>query len=415
MNHGEAREAAKGLSSLGYEVHSGDNIRDADTVLIFTCDVISTTENRMWKRMEDISSSGKNLMVAGCLASIAPDEIKRRFPSAAIFQSMGLDELEKSLEEIQRKNTREASKINFSPSGERIDTIVPISSGCVGNCSYCITKIARGTVSSYHEDEIIRMIRSGLQNGRKEILLTSQDSAAYGLEDKRSDLGSLLRSINSSVNEKMRIRVGMMNPVLAARRMESIIDGFRHPNIFKFFHVPVQSGSDTVLKRMRRGYSAEGFRNMLSSIRSSFKDAAISTDLIVGFPGESDEDHKSSLKILEEISPEVLNITRFSPRPGTEADSLVGQVKGWIMKERSREITKLHSRIISERLKDRLGHHADCLVTEVGKERTMMARDINYIPIIVEADKDILGSFIDVDTTRIGTTYLFGGRDWKLC
>jgi MiaB-like tRNA modifying enzyme len=414
MNHGEAREAAERLSTMGYDVEINRNADEADTVLLFTCDVISTTENRMWKRMDNIYSSGKNLMVAGCLASIAPDEIKKRFPTALIFQSMGLETLENSFKILDRKPDDKILTKEFIPSGERIDTIVPISSGCVGNCSYCITKIARGKVSSYNENDIIGRIQKGIERGRKEILLTSQDSAAYGMDGATKDLGSLLTLIDNGIKGDHRIRVGMMNPVLAVRKMESILNGFQYPNIFKFFHIPIQSGSDLVLENMRRGYTADGFRKMLSSIRSRFREATISTDLIVGFPGETNEDHRSSMEILEEISPEVLNITRFSIRPGTQAHSMKGQIKGWMKKERSREITRLHSRILAERLKDRLGHHPECLVTEVGKEGTMMARDINYTPIIIEAGRGILGSFIDIDTSRIGSTYLYSGKEWKI-
>lgn len=413
MNQGEARQAAEKLSSLGHYVVPRTMLDKADSVLLFTCDVIKTTENRMWKRIEEITSSGKRVIVAGCLAAIATDEIMKRYPSALILDSMGLNDLDSGIEKLLDGHKKDKMERSFDPSGERIDSIVPISTGCAGNCSYCITRLARGKVISYPQSDIIERVRSGVKAGRIEILLTSQDTAAYGLDGTGSDLGSLLRSITSEVREDHRIRVGMMNPVLAMNKMESILNGFDDHRIFKFFHLPVQSGSDVILNSMRRGYTVETFWKILKNIRARFQDVIISTDLIVGFPGETDEDHRSSVDILEQISPEILNITRFSSRPGTDAESMTGQIKGWVMKDRSRELTRLHSRIVVDRLKSRLGYHPNCLVTEVGKKGTMMARDENYTPIVVEGGKEMIGKFIDIDTSDLGPTYLMGGSDWK--
>ncbi|MGA1819584.1 MAG: radical SAM protein, partial [Thermoplasmatota archaeon] len=248
--------------------------------------------------------------------------------------------------------------------------------------------------------------------GAVEVQLASQDAAAYG-----ADLGSSLPELLDAVvgiEGDFRVRVGMMNPVLVDRRLESILAGFDHQRIFKFFHIPVQSGSDRILEGMGRGYKVEGYRRMLRSIRRLFPDASISTDLIIGFPGEEGSDHELSLELLEEIYPDVLNITRFSRRPGTHASKMEGQVKGWVQKERSREAARLHRELLPTILKDRTGHHEGCLVTEVGKKGTMMARDANYTPIVIEGGKNLLGEFVDIDTSGIGPTYLLAGKDWKL-
>jgi len=420
MNHGEARRAAEILTSRGFKVVPGagsDGGTGDATYILFTCDVISSTERRMWRRMEELTSQGKDIVVAGCLAAIAPDEIRERFPHARVLNSMGLDSLEISLLSLFGiEGVRDVPEDNFfEPSGERIDTIVPISTGCAGSCSYCITRIARGVIRSYGSSDIAERIERGVLAGRSEVLLTSQDSAAYGLDLSGEDLGSLLRTITSLDIPDHRIRVGMMNPVLAGRRLDSILSGFDHQRVFKFFHVPVQSGSDRILEAMGRGYSVEDYRRMLRGIRERFPEASISTDLIIGFPGEERSDHELSLELLREISPDVLNITRFSSRPGTRAEKMKGQVKGGVQKERSREVTLLHQEMLRGILKDRSGHHEGCLVTEVGKKGTMMARDQNYVPIVIEAERSMLGKFIDIDTSRIGPTYLLAGKNWKLC
>jgi MiaB-like tRNA modifying enzyme len=413
MNHGEARTAMDSLASMGYDVVPSDRKDEADTLILFTCDVITTTENRMWRRMEEISGSGKRLIVAGCLAAISPDEILRRYPKAMILPSMGIDEVEEGVQHLTGEGSIDPNDPSMKEPGDRIDTIVPISSGCVGNCSYCITKVARGTVRSYPIADIVERIGLGIRSGRREILLTSQDSAAYGHDGTGKDLGHLLRSITGGIDDLYRVRVGMMNPGLALEHLDCILGGMDHPSIFKFLHIPVQSGSNEVLKSMRRGYTVETYMELQRRIRERFPSITISTDLIIGFPGETLQDHRSSLEVLEEISPEILNITRFSSRPGTDAAARKDQVKGWIMKERSREVTSLHSRILAAKMENRLGSHKACLVTEVGKEGTMMARDENYIPIIIEADREVLGEFVDIDTSSTGPTYLIGGRDWS--
>ncbi|MGA1872459.1 MAG: tRNA (N(6)-L-threonylcarbamoyladenosine(37)-C(2))-methylthiotransferase [Thermoplasmatota archaeon] len=417
MNHGEARRAAELLTSMGIQVMTDDDGPSDDpprTVLLFTCDVISTTERRMWRRMEEIVEGGQRLIVAGCLAAIASDEIGRRYPGASVVDSMGIDRLEASLWELMDQGSRADIDAEFVPSRERLDTIVPISTGCLGDCSYCITRVARGIVRSYDIDDIVSRVRAGVEKGRKEILLTSQDSAAYGSDRKDEDLGTLLRSITAGIGQEHRIRVGMMNPVLAKERLESILSGFDHPFVFKFFHVPVQSGSDDILIAMNRRYTTDDFRGMIDAIRSRIPGATISTDLIIGYPGETDQDHMRSLDLLRDVSPEILNITRYSKRPGTEAERRGSQIKGSVMKDRSRQTAAVHAEILRKVLMTRLGRHERCLVTEVGRDGTMMARDINYTPIVIDGGRELLGEFIDVRSSGTGPTYLTGGGNWEM-
>lgn len=409
MNHGEARIAAGKLGSLGYSVLDpidGKADPASDAVLLFTCDVIERTERNMWKRIEEITSEGKELFVAGCLAALGSPQIKERFPGVKILDSMGLDQLDRSLKE--HFDVDNESTIGSRDSNCRVDQIVPISNGCLGSCTYCLTKHARGVLVSYPESMIIDNIRNALEAKRKEILLTSQDTGIYGLDRGDTNLGQLLKSITQKIEGDIRIRVGMMNPAHIMDRLESVIEGFRDPRIFRFFHIPVQSGSDTVLERMGRGYDAEGFVRMVERIRDEYPRTTISTDVIVGFPGETSEDHDKTVDLLRTIAPEVLNITRFSPRKGTPACDLDGKIRGGEMKMRSRELSRLHTEITEQRLRDRLGLHRSCLITEVGKSGTMMARDENYTPIVIDGDPSMLGQFVDIVSFETAASYLIG-------
>jgi MiaB/RimO family radical SAM methylthiotransferase len=368
----------------------------------------------MWRRIEEINAGGREVVVAGCLGAVAKEEIIQKYPGVKVIDTMGIPSLLDSIEQLFGSKPNISQEIPQVQYLDRIDTIVPISTGCAGSCSYCITKIARGGIHSYQLKKIIGAVRNGTASGRTEILLTSQDTAAFGLDGEDGDLGSLLRTITDDVMGDYRIRVGMMNPIHAGRRLDHILEGYRSEKVFKFFHIPIQSGSDRILKNMERGYSVKDFQGMAERIRDMFQYATISTDLIVGFPGEGRKDHDMNMEVLKWLKPDILNITRFSRRPGTKAYRMEGQIVGGEMKNRSRELTIQHSKMQTAILESRLGHHPSCLVTEIGKEGTVMARDINYTPIVIEGGRELLGSFIDIDTTGTGPSYLKGGRDWSL-
>ncbi|MFW3145821.1 MAG: tRNA (N(6)-L-threonylcarbamoyladenosine(37)-C(2))-methylthiotransferase [Thermoplasmatota archaeon] len=409
MNHGEARAAASMLSGRGYSVLppvEGKADPRAGTVLVFTCDVISSTERRMHRRIGELLREGKNVFAAGCLASIAPEVLQEVHPGITVMDSMGVSTLSNSLD-VYFPSVG-GTVVEFIPSGERLDSIVPISTGCLGACTYCITRKARGGIASYSQDKILEMVMKGISKGRREVLLTSQDNGAYGMDRGAKELPILLGRITSTVEEGCRIRVGMMNPVHIMDIIEDLLEAYSDRKVFKFFHIPVQSGSDRLLSAMNRGYFADDFTSMIRRIRDRYPGANISTDVIVGFPGEEEEDVDKTLELLGEVRPDILNITRFSPRPGTEAARMKGRVHGWVVKDRSRKLSQWHREMISNGLEERLGFHKECLVTEIGKKGTLMARDDNYTPIVFKGEPELLGSFMDIRTSEVGSTYLLG-------
>jgi MiaB-like tRNA modifying enzyme len=413
MNQGEADAARRLLASMGHEVVSGpvdDGPEPTDAVLIFTCDVISSTERRMWKRMREVESEGKRLFVAGCLAVVDGERVLSEFPDACILDTMGIPAVESAVQGHFSACTEDRPGLISAPM-KRLDHVVNISTGCLGSCTYCITRHARGALISNRPERVMSMVQSGVDMGRKEVLLTCQDTAAYGadLGLEGVDLGSLLRDITSNTLGTHMVRVGMMNPSSLLKHESSILDGFKGDDIFKFFHIPVQSGSDHILKAMGRGHDAGTYMGLIDRVRGAYPWAVLSTDIIVGFPGESEEDHRRNIELVRELRPEILNLTRFSTRPGTPAASMEGQVHGNVSKERSRELTRAHREVLASVLNKRLGLHRGCLVSEAGKrEGTMMARDRNYLPIVIPSDDVALGETVDIITDRAGPTYLIG-------
>jgi threonylcarbamoyladenosine tRNA methylthiotransferase CDKAL1 len=402
MSQGEAALAASILRTRGYDVDGPGP--DTGTVIIFTCDVIEATENRMWKRISSAHTSGRRLVVAGCLGAISDGEIIKRFPGTEVIDTMGIGPLRSSIESLFPM---------IGPMGvsehpvERVHHIVPISSGCFGHCTYCKTREARGPMTSNPPDRIVSEVRRGVLRGRKEVLLTSQDSAAYGLDGIGAELPELLKAVTDYIEGDHMIRVGMMNPENVLPRLDRILDSYRSDRIFKFFHIPLQSGSDRILSMMGRGYSVAQFFRIVDAIRVRYPWATISTDMIVGFPGEDSYDHRASLDAVERMRPDILNVTRFSPRIGTPAAVMKGRILQRAVKERSREMVSAHSAILRGILSGRLeNRYCPVLVTEIGKRGTMMGRDINYTPVVVKGGPELLGLWIEVERLSIGTTYI---------
>ena len=179
--------------------------------------------------------------------------------------------------------------------------------------------------------------------------------------------------------------------------------------MYRFLHIPVQSGSDTVLKNMRRRYTVEAFLNMVERIRARYEDFSISTDMITGFPGETDEDHRKSIELIRELHADTVNITRFSVRPGTDAASMKNQIQGNVSKERSTELTETKMEVEYGVNQKMIGKRYRVLVTEKGKEGTVITRTENYRPVGI--DEDIpLGTFLDVEVTDCASTYVSGRR-----
>ena len=273
------------------------------------------------------------------------------------------------------------------------------------SCSYCITSLARGKLISYPTNEIIQDICSAIRHGCKEIQLTAQDTSSYGLDTKH-DLGELLRNV-SKIKGEYRVRVGMMNPYTALKNIDSIIKGFEDSKIYKFLHLPVQSGDNNILKKMNRKYTKDDFLKIIKKFRDNYPYVTISTDIIVGFPTETDEQFQNTINILKTVKPDITNITRFSARPFTKAKTMKGRIKTDIVKNRSKILTELCSTISEEKNLNHIRKKYTALITENGKGDTFVGRAENYKPIVIKEQVEI-GEFIPVEITDSATTYLVG-------
>ena len=383
-NQGETLEMRDHANQLGHELASSSD--SAKTVVLGTCTVIESTQNKMEKRISELMDQGKKVIVSGCMATADTKTLGEKFPEAPLVSPGdvgGLGDL------IGRGGCKPETL--DSP----LAAILPISSGCLGRCTYCATLRARGRVTSRSVNDIFFKAQYAIDSGSKELLLTSQDNGAFGA-DSDSSLELLLGEL-SHLEGDFRLRVGMLNPMLVSGRSEAMAKAWGDSRVYKFMHLPIQSGSQKILDSMVRDHTLEEFWEVVDVFRKYYPEMMIITDIITGFPGETDADHQDTVDLLNRLSPDLVNVTRFSPRKGTPA-SRYKRVHGRIVKKRSRELTSLRKELGAKSFKRFVGRQTSILTVENQKKGSTLCRDDNYRPIILKQELPI-GEFYDVTIT----------------
>ncbi|MDY0388550.1 MAG: tRNA (N(6)-L-threonylcarbamoyladenosine(37)-C(2))-methylthiotransferase [Methanolobus sp.] len=362
--------------------------KDADAVLINTCTVKYTTEQKILHKIRDFGEKGIKVIVSGCMPEVQLDVIMHQNPDAHILGVNSISRVGQILDSI---NSANGSVKVFLQEPEGFQSvprmrfnsnihICQLSQGCNYACAYCIVTIARGSLRSFEPDELVADIRKAIDDGCREVWLTSQDNGQYGT-DKEVLLPQLLDMI-CSIPGQFKIRVGMMNPFSVTPILDDLLDSFEDEKIYKFLHLPIQSASDDVLKNMNRYHLISEANTIVDSFRSRFPDMTIFTDIIVGYPGENNEDFKKTVEWVKEYKPEKVNISRFTPRPHTKAWGM-RKLDSRIIVNRSNE---LHDVCESVKLGSRdsmLGREIDVFLSKPAKEKGMMARTDAYKPVVI--------------------------------
>lgn len=392
---------------LGKSGHSVVAEEDAEAIIVNTCTVKGPTEAKIRSRIRVLRDSGKKLVIAGCMAEAQTDLVKGLVPEAAIIGTHRIGEIVDVVE----------GRTNLAVGGSGVDkaslprlsfnsvvSIIQVNDGCLGSCSFCITKLARGNTFSYPMGTIRNAVQDAVQNGCREIWLTSQDTGTYGL-DRRTSLPQLLQEV-CSVEGDFFVRVGMMNPTLANNLLQPLIAAFKNKKIFKFLHIPLQSGSNSVLAAMKRGYKVETFRKIVDEFRKQLPQITIATDIICGFPTETEEDFEQTMSIIREFQPDVVNVSRFWPRQGTAAAAMK-KLPDAIVMERSRRLHTIAKNIALERNRRWLGWKGRVIVDEKGKAPgTFVGRNFAYKPVVIRSSRNLLGRIPQVKVTGAAVTHL---------
>jgi threonylcarbamoyladenosine tRNA methylthiotransferase CDKAL1 len=381
---------------------------DADLNVIVTCSVKDATADKMVHRIKRLKS--KPLVVAGCLPKAETVTVEKFSPKASL---LGPNSLGKTLEvidstlrghkriELEDSDTSKIGlpKVRLNPAVG----IVEIASGCMSECTFCQTKLSKGEIRSFRIGDIVRQVRQEIDEGCREVWLTSTDNGCYGF-DIGTDLPSLVNAV-SEIERDFMIRVGMMNPMYMSRIRKDLLESFENPKLFKFLHIPVQSGSNQVLNDMKRGHTAEVFIRSSEAFRKKFEKFTVSTDIIVGFPTETEEDFEKTLDMIQETRPDIINLSRYSARPGTKA-ALMDQINVSDIMQRSKKVFEAANKISQERNQEWIGWKGEVLFDEISDD-TVKGRNYAYKPVIVQ-EKVRLGQRIKVEITRATKHGLYG-------
>lgn len=399
----------------GYE--TTDNFKEADLILINTCSVREKPVQKLFSELGVFykkKKEGAKIGVCGCTASHLGAEIIKRAPYVSFV--LGARNVSK-ISEVLHKDRAVEIDINYDESefafkdfrSSPYKGFINISIGCDKSCTFCIVPKTRGEEVSIPDALIIAEAQRIVDSGAKEIFLLGQNVNNYGRrfsgEHEKVNFTELLRRL-SKIDALERIRFTSPHPF---HMDDEFIEEFaRNPKICKSMHMPLQSGSTKVLQEMKRGYTKEWFLNRVAKLKSECPEATISTDIIVAFPGESDEDFAQSIDVMKQVEFDQIFSFKYSPRPLTEAEHFTNTVDDEVASERLNAIQSLNNEIIDEKNARQLGKVYRVYFEALNKDNYVAGRSDNNILIKVKGSDELLGEFRDVKITHIGRTILTG-------
>ncbi|MDE1868480.1 MAG: tRNA (N(6)-L-threonylcarbamoyladenosine(37)-C(2))-methylthiotransferase [Candidatus Micrarchaeota archaeon] len=387
---------------------------DPDVVVVNTCTVKRATSQKILYELGKLQEAGKRVVVTGCMAGANQDLIKKYAPGASIVTTSNIPEMQQAVsatnsgQQVMLTKYRKDDRLAYyNPNGSKVARIA-VSDGCLSSCSFCETKFARGPLNSFEERRILDAIRYSVARGAKEIQLTSQDMGAYGL-DRKTNIAELMSKI-TDIEGDFRVRVGMLNPEHLHRYFDGFAEALQSEKFYKFMHLPVQSGSDRVLSDMRRACTTAEFEAFVLELRKRIPESTIETDIIVGYPTETDSDFELTLDMIKRLKPDVTNISKFGARPHADASKLAQHPQG-IINSRSLMLSRV-VRSVQHELNDRhVGRHMPITITE-DTEKSYNGRSLSYKQVVIRKvpynGKIELGSTQNVVITNASANVLYG-------
>lgn len=422
MNQSDAERMMGQLRTIGYE--RTESMEEADLILINTCCVRETAEDRVYGKIGEIKRLKREnpeliFGITGCMAQKEGDALIKRAPHIDfVLGTNKVHELTHVVQEIQAEHghvvdvqlgeTELPDDVTVARAGS-LSAWVPIMYGCNNFCTYCIVPYVRGRERSRLPEDIVHEVEEAVKNGYEEVTLLGQNVNSYGKDHKLADFADLLKMVDK-VPGIRRVRFMTSHPKdLSDKVIAAIRDG---EHLCEHIHLPVQYGSNRILKAMNRVYTVESYRDLVRRIRAAIPDVSLTTDLIVGFPGETDEDFQQMLDFLREIRYDSAYTFIYSKRSGTPAATMENQVEESVKKERLNALMAVQNEIslaINEKL---LGKTLEIMVEGPSKNEpsVWMGRTrTNKIVLFAHAGEKP-GDFIDVRITHPQTWVLKGER-----
>ncbi|MCD7781363.1 MAG: tRNA (N(6)-L-threonylcarbamoyladenosine(37)-C(2))-methylthiotransferase [Methanosphaera sp.] len=396
---------------LSDEHFTVDSIEDADIVILNTCYVKLPTEQKMITRIKYIQDNypDKKLIITGCMVEVDPVRLEKFAPDNCWIGPHKIDQINQVIESaVNEQVVHEYGKTSMVKAGRNIKStnslihILQICEGCNGGCTFCCTKIARGSLVSYPISKIVEEAQAAINNGAKELQVTAQDTACFGLDSGESF--SMLLDKLANLDGEYRIRVGMMHPKSLIGQLDDVIKVFKdNETIFKFVHLPVQTGSPKVLEEMNRMHTISDYYHIINRFREEIPDISIATDIIVGYPTETEEDFQETIDLIRDIHPDIIHISKYMHRPGAKSSSLE-EIDHKTMKDRSHRLNEVKSEVMLKNNEAYVGRQQRALITTKGSSGGYAGYTDTYKSMIVE--DATIGSFVNVRVVEARRTYL---------
>ncbi|GFN34710.1 tRNA (N(6)-L-threonylcarbamoyladenosine(37)-C(2))-methylthiotransferase MtaB [Tepidimicrobium xylanilyticum] len=417
VNQYETEAMEELFKNRGYEVV--DNREKADIYIINTCTVTNLGDRKSRQFIRKAKKLNKDSIIAavGCYSQVAPKEVESIDGVDIVVGTTDrhkiVDLCEKAKAENKKinivkdiKGHKEFESLNISDLQHKTRAYIKIQEGCNQYCSYCIIPYARGPIRSRDLEDIILETERLARAGFKEIILSGIHVASYGKDLRNVTLTDVIEEV-AKIDEIRRIRLSSIEPTFIDRNfMERVISTKK---LCDHFHLSLQSGSNTVLKRMNRKYTTEDYQEIVNLIREYMPDAGITTDIIVGFPGETDEEFNETYQFVKDIHFSRIHVFKYSPRKGTPASKFKDQIHGDIKNERSDRLIHLGEELMKDFNKRFVGRTLEVLL-EDKKDGFIEGYTTNYIRVKVkyEYEDDLQGRVLPIKTTRYDEDFLLG-------
>jgi len=392
-------------------------LEEADLIIINTCSVREKPVAKLFSELGNFNKKkkeGAKIGVTGCTASHLGHEIIKKAPYVDFV--LGARNVSKISKAVQVKGTVEIDINNDETTYEFADfrnsqyrCSVNISLGCDKSCTYCIVPATRGEEISIPSEMIINEIKKSVDAGAIEVFLLGQNVNNYGIsfsdERNKTTFTKLLQDI-SKIDGLERIRFTSPHPL---HMDDEFIEEFAsNPKLCKQIHVPLQAGNTKVLKQMKRGYTKEWFLNRCEKIRNLCPDVRISTDIIVGFPGETDEEFMDTIDVVEKVKFEAIFNFKYSARPLTPAETMPDQVDDAVSSARLQRVIELHKEHQDEHMSNYLGTTMEVLFEELKANGEVFGFTDNYVQVFVKGSEELLGKIVKVKIIKANRTSLKG-------